>query len=88
MDTIKLEILYKEHKHLIGKIINRNWPLLAALKLEREDVSQELSIAMIEAIQRFDPERSESLERYLWYSLQYEVLNMKQIGRASCRERV
>lgn len=80
METIdlNLESLFEQHKNLINRTIRRNRPLLSALRLEDEDVAQQLSIAMLSAIRRFDPDRSESLAACIWYSLQYEVLNIKR----------
>lgn len=76
--THSIEILFEKHISLINSTIRRNRPLLAALRLESEDVAQDLSIAMLSAIERFDPERSESLAAHIACSLQYEILNMKR----------
>lgn len=76
--THSIETLYEEHKSLINSTIRRNRPLLAALRLESEDVAQDLSIAMLSAIERFNPERSESLAAHITCSLQYEILNIKR----------
>lgn len=73
-----VESLFEKHKNLIQKTIWRNRPLLSALHLEDEDVAQQLAIALLLAIRRFDPDRSESLTAYLRYSLQYEILNIKR----------
>lgn len=73
-----VESLFEQHKNLIQKTIWRNRPLLSALHLEDEDVAQQLAIALLLAIRRFDPDRSESLTAYLRYSLQYEILNIKR----------
>jgi DNA-directed RNA polymerase specialized sigma subunit len=76
--SIDIELLYEEHKHLIRSVIWKNRPLLAALRLEDEDVSQQLAIVMLSAIHRFDPERSASLVAHIRCSLQYEILNIKR----------
>jgi hypothetical protein len=70
--------LFEEHKSLIKSVIWKNHPLLAALHLDFEDVSQQLSITMLLAIRKFDPNRSESLAAHIRCSLQYEILNIKR----------
>lgn len=72
------EALYEEHKNLICRTIWRNRPLLAALRLENDDVAQQLSITMLSAIKKFDPNKSASLRVHIKHSLQYEILNMKR----------
>ena len=78
MQTKNLELLFEEHKGLINSVIWKNHPLLSALRLEFEDIAQELSIIMIKAIRKFDPDRSASLAAHIRCSLQYEILNIKR----------
>jgi len=73
-----INLLFEEHKHLISKTIWRNRPLLTALRLEDEDVAQQLAIKMLSAIQKFNPDRSASMATHIRYSLQYEILNIKR----------
>ena len=70
--------LYEEHKNLITGVIRKNRPLLSALRLEFDDVSQHLSITLLSAIRKFDPDRSTSLAAHIRCSLQYEILNIKR----------
>ena len=72
------ETLFQEHRNLISIVIWKNRPLLSALRLEHEDVSQQLAITMLLAIRKFDPDRSASLTAHVWCSLQYEILNIKR----------
>jgi hypothetical protein len=72
------ELLFEEYKNLINSVMWKNRPLLSALRLEREDVSQQLSITLLSAIRKFDPSRSESLGAHIRCSLQYEILTMKR----------
>jgi hypothetical protein len=71
-------LLFEEHRNIINSVIWKNRPLLAALRLEFEDVSQHLSITMLSAIRKFDPKRSESLGAHIRCSLQFEILNIKR----------
>ena len=76
---------YREHdemsfayEDMIRRIIRRNYPLLLALRLELEDVYQDLALTAIQASRAFDPARSDSLEAHVWMQLQYAVLKMKR----------
>jgi hypothetical protein len=73
-----IEQLFETHKNLIKITIWKNRVLLKALRLEDDDVAQQLSIAMLKAIRNFDPERSPSLAAHIRCSLQYEILNIKR----------
>lgn len=66
------------YEDMIRRIIRRNYPLLHALRLEMEDVYQDLAITAIQASRAFDPARSASLEAHVWMQLQYAVLDMKR----------
>jgi hypothetical protein len=76
--TQNLESLFEKHKNLINSTIRRNRPLLTALRLEDEDVAQQLAVKMLAAIRKFDPDRSESLAAHIRHSLRYEILNIKR----------
>ena len=78
MYTQSVDSLFEKHRGLITSVIRKNRPLLFALRLEDEDVSQQLSITMLSAIRRFDPGRSASLAAHIRCSLQYEILNIKR----------
>jgi hypothetical protein len=73
--------LFEEHRPLITSVIRKNRTLLFALRLEYEDVSQQLSIAMLSAIRKFDPDKSPSLAAHIRCSLQFEILNIKRIHK-------
>ena len=63
---------------MIRRMMRRNYPLLQSLRLEMEDVYQDLALTAIQASRAFDPTRSASLEAHVWMQLQYAVLDMKQ----------
>ncbi len=77
MDVNVRNNLYFDYTDTIRRIMRRNRLLLYALRLEREDVFQELSIVALGAIESFDPSRSDSMETHIWMKLQYAVLDMK-----------
>ena len=78
MDTITRNDLFFDYTDMIRRIMRRNRLLLYALRLEQEDVYQELAMAALMAIDAFDPSRSSSMEAHVWMKLQYAVLTIKQ----------
>ena len=66
------------YEDMIRRIMRRNYPLLHALRLEPEDVYQDLALTAIQAARAFDSARSDSVEAHVWMQLQYAVLDMKQ----------
>ena len=78
MDVNVRNNLYFDYTDTIRRIMRRNRILLYALRLEKEDVFQELSIVALLAIESFDPSRSDRMEAHVWAKLQYAVLDMKR----------
>lgn len=78
MDTMTRNQIFMENEEIITRVMRRNAPLLRALRLEWDDVYQELAVAMLNAIKTFDPARSESLRAHIWMKLQYAVLDIKR----------
>lgn len=69
--------IFLENQGMIDRIIRRNRTLLYALRLDLEDVYQELAIAALKAIDSFDPVRSADIRAHIWMQLQYAILDMK-----------
>ena len=78
MTTYERNELFLQQQNLINITIRRNRRLIAALRLETEDVAQELSIKMLAAIDSFNPSRSPVIEAYILSQLQYCVLDLKR----------
>jgi DNA-directed RNA polymerase specialized sigma24 family protein len=78
MDIITRNEIMINHEYMINAVIRRNRTLLKALRIENDDAYQELYIAMLKALENYNPMRSESLGAYLWVKLQYAVLDMKR----------
>lgn len=72
--------IVEENLHRINKTIRRNWALIKAAHLDRDDVYQQLAIRLIRAVETFDPDKGE-LAQHLNAQLQYEMLSCKD----SCR---
>lgn len=67
-----------EYENVIHWVMKINAPLISAMRLDRDDVFQDLSIAAILAIDGFNPEKCDSLFTHLVSRLQYEILRMKK----------
>jgi DNA-directed RNA polymerase specialized sigma24 family protein len=66
------------HEYLINRALNRNIALIKALRLEPEDVYQDLMISMLNAIEEYDSMRSHSIAAHLYAKIQYAILDMKR----------
>lgn len=78
MDVNVRNKLYFDYTDTIRRVMWFNRILLYALRLEKEDVFQELSIVALMAIESFDPSLSDSMEEHVRAKLQYAVLDMKR----------
>ena len=78
MDSITRNEIFLENEGMIWRVIRRNWPLIRALRLDQDDVYQELAMAALDAIDTFDPMRSECIQAHIWMKLQYAVLTIKR----------
>lgn len=81
MDTMIRNNIFLENEDLIRNTIRRHWPLIRALRLERDDVYQELAMAALAAIDAFDESRSNSIQAHIWMQLQYAILGLKRKHR-------
>ena len=78
MDFTSRNEIFLENEGMIRRVMRRNWPLICAMRLDRDDVYQELAIAALNAIDTFDPTRSECIRAHIWMKLQYAVLDIKR----------
>lgn len=77
--------IFIEHRNLIYFTIRKNIPLIKALRLEIEDVAQELAISALKAIESYDPSRGMKLTSFILYKLQFEILAVKRQFNRECR---
>lgn len=68
--------LLEEFMDLPGYIIRENWPLVAATRMEVEDLKQELLLRAMQAIETYDPHGGASLRHYLNVCLQYHLMRL------------
>ena len=77
MEVIRRNELFIEYQKELKIAMCRNRRLFRALRLENDDVYQDLAVAMLKAIDGFDSTRSSSLGTHIACKLRYAVLNMK-----------
>ena len=78
MDTITRNEIMANHEYIVKIAINRNIALIKALRLEPEDVYQNLMISMLNAIEEYDPKRSDSIAAHIYAKIQFAILDMKR----------
>ena len=49
--------IVEENLYRIDRTIRRNWSLIKAAHLDRDDVYQQLAIRLIQAVETFDPDK-------------------------------
>lgn len=81
MDINTRNRIFAENEDMILRVMKRNRLLLRAMGLEWDDVYQELAIAALNAIDSFDPRRSEEIRAHIWMKLQYAILDLKRGNR-------
>ena len=72
--------IVEENLYRINQAIRRNWGLIRAARLKRDDVYQQLAIRITRAMNTFDPDKG-NLGKHNHDQLQYEMLNCKDSRR-------
>lgn len=78
MDFTERNEIFMDNEGMIHRVMRRNWPLIRAMHLDWDDVYQELAMAALNAIETFDPMRSECIQAHIWMKLQYAILTIKR----------
>ncbi len=81
MDSIERNEIFMDNMGMIRRVMRRNWALICAMHLDWDDVYQELAMAALNAIETFDPMRSECIQAHIWMQMQYAVLTIKRRHR-------
>ena len=68
--------LLKEVMDLPGYIIRENWPLVVATHMEVEDVTQELLLRALQAIETYDPSAGASLRHHVNIAMRYRLIKL------------
>lgn len=75
--------LLKEVMDLPGYLIRDNWPLVVATGMEIEDLTQELLLRALQAIETYDPNAGASLRHHVNIAMQYRLMGLAH--KASAR---
>ena len=67
---------FEEKVHLINITMNKHRALIKACRMDDDDVYQELSIRLLDAIQKYDYAKCPNMDAYLTLQLRYKLLNM------------
>lgn len=74
--------LLKEFMELPGYIIRDNWPLVAATHMEIEDLTQELLLRALLAIETYDPNAGASLRTHVNIAMKYHLMKLARDAAA------
>lgn len=74
--------LLEEFMDLPGYIIRDNWPLVAATRMEVEDLKQELLLRAMQAIETYNPDGGASLRSHLNIAMQYHLMRLAKAASA------
>lgn len=73
--------LFEEKEYLINVTMNKHRRLIRACRMEDDDVYQELSIRLLEALDEYDPAKCPNMDAYLMLRLRYRLWNMKACSK-------
>lgn len=73
--------LVEQHLPIIRKVINRNWPLVAAVRMSYEDLYQDLAMRMVKAVDSYRPDKG-TLSSHIITALEWELKTSAAIASA------
>jgi len=76
MNTEQRNIIFEEYMNIISYTVNRHHSMLRTLRMEVEDLTQELAICLLKAIERYEPDRGAKPSTYYFKALRYGVLQL------------
>ena len=73
--------LFEEKAYLVNVTMNKHRALIRACRMDEDDVYQQLSIRLLNAIAKYDPDKCPNMDAYLTLQLRYELWNMKACSK-------
>jgi len=73
--------LFEEKAYLVNVTMNKHHALIRACRMEDDDVYQQLSLRLLDAIGKYDQAKCPNMDAYLTLQLRYELLNMKACSK-------
>ena len=73
--------LFEEKEYLINVTVNKHRRLITACHIEDDDIYQELSLCLLESLDKYDAEKCRNLDAWLMLQLRYRLWSMKSCGK-------
>ena len=73
--------LFEEKEYLVNVTVNKHRRLINACRIEEDDIYQELSLCLLESLDKYDEKKCCNLDAWLTLQLRYRLLNMKSCGK-------
>jgi DNA-directed RNA polymerase specialized sigma24 family protein len=68
--------IFVEYMKIIHFTVNRHHSMLSVLRMDGDDLAQELAICLLKAIERYNSDRGAKPSTYYFKALRYGVLNL------------
>ena len=68
--------IFEDYMNMVRYTANHHRSMLKILRMEADDLTQELSICLLRAIERYEPDRGAKPSTYYFKSLRYGVLKL------------
>lgn len=78
MDVIIRNDLFASYAGLIDRVMRANHRMLCSLSMEAEDIYQELSLAVLHALDSYEEQRATTMDAHVWMTLQCALADLKQ----------
>lgn len=77
MDVIIRNDLFTSYTGLIDRVMRANHRMLCSLSMEAEDIYQELSLAVLHALDSYEEQRATTMDAHVWMALQCALAELK-----------
>ena len=69
--------LFTSYTGLIERVMRTNHRMLCTLSMEMEDIYQELSLAVLRALDSYEEQRATTMDAHVWMTLQCALADLK-----------
>jgi len=76
MTVYQRNTIFEEYMNIIRYTVNRHYSVIKVLRMEAEDLTQELAICLLKAIECYEDDRGAKPSTYYFKALRYGVLNL------------
>lgn len=77
MDVIIRNDLFTSYTGLIERVMRTNHRMLCTLSMEMEDIYQEISLAVLRALDSYEEQRATTMDAHVWMTLQCALADLK-----------